>query len=69
MNLTWADRSSNEEGYIVYRDKQAIVTLVANSTTYVDVVFVPTGQTVSYSVEGFNNAARATSSTITAGCQ
>ena len=69
MNLTWADRSDNEESYIVYRNKQAIATLPPNSTSYVDVAFVAPGKTLSYSVEAFNKDWQKSTSTITYGCQ
>ena len=69
MNLTWIDRSNSEEGYTVYRDEQVIATLVPNSTHFVDVAFVATGKTLSYSVEAFTQAWRVSSSTITYGCQ
>jgi hypothetical protein len=69
MNLTWTDSSNNEDGYTVYRDKQVIATLAPNSTYYVDVAFVATGKTLSYSVEAFNQDWQASSSTITYGCQ
>jgi hypothetical protein len=69
MNLAWNDRSNSETGYAVYRDQQALATLSPNSISYVDVVFVATGKTVSYSVEAFNPAWRTTTSTITYGCQ
>ncbi len=69
MNLVWTDRSNNEEGYTVYRDKQAVTTLAPNTSTFVDVAFVASGQTISYSIEVFNKAGRASSSTITASCQ
>ena len=69
MDLNWSDRSTSEEGYTVYRDKQVIATLAPNSTNYVDVAFVATGRTLSYSVEAFNTNWRANSSTITYGCQ
>jgi hypothetical protein len=69
MNLTWTDRSNNEDGYKVYRDKQVIATLAPNSTYYVDIAFVATGKTLSYSVEAFNKDWRVSSSTITYGCQ
>jgi len=35
----------------------------------VDVAFVATGKTLSYFIEAFNQAWRASSSTITYGCQ
>jgi hypothetical protein len=69
MNLAWTDHSNNEEGYKVYRDKQLIATLAPNSTFYVDVAYVATGKTLSYSVEAFNKDWRASTSTITHGCQ
>ena len=69
MNLTWSDRSTSEEGYIVYRDDQAIAILAPNSTNYVDVAFVATGKTLSYFIEAFNQRWRASSSTIMYGCQ
>ena len=69
MNLTWSDRSSSEEGYRVYRDGKVIATLVPNSTSYVDVTFVATGKTLSYSIEAFNKDWKLSTSTITYGCQ
>lgn len=69
MSLNWSDRSDNEDGYRVYRDKQAIATLAPNSTNYVDIAFVATGKTLSYSVEAFNTGWQVSSSTITYGCQ
>ncbi|MGA2489793.1 MAG: hypothetical protein ABSF99_06345 [Anaerolineales bacterium] len=69
MKLAWTDRSNSEESYKVYRDKQVIATLAPNSTSYVDVAFVATGETLSYSVEAFNKDWRVSTSTITYGCQ
>jgi hypothetical protein len=69
MNLAWTDRSSNEDGFTVYRDQKVVATLAPNVNAYVDVAFVASGTTVSYKVEVFNKAGRASSSTITAGCQ
>ena len=69
MNLAWKDRSTSEDGYRVYRDKQVIATLPPNSTTYVDVVFISAGKTVSYSVEAFTLAWQFSTPTVTYGCQ
>jgi hypothetical protein len=69
MNLAWADRSSNEDGYKVYRDTQVIASLTPNSTSYVDVAYVAAGEKLSYSVEAFNKDWQASGSTITYGCQ
>jgi len=69
MNLAWTDRSNSEESYKVYRDGQVIATLEPNSTVFVDVAFVATGKTLSYSVEAFNTNWQASTSTITYGCK
>ena len=69
MHLAWNDRSNSEDGYRVYRDQQVIATLPPNSTSYVDVAFVATGKTLSYSVEAFNQDWQVSGNTITYGCQ
>jgi hypothetical protein len=69
MNLSWTDRSNSEENYKVYRDGQVIATLAPNITAYVDVVFIPSGKTVSYSIEVFGKDWSISTSTITHGCQ
>jgi hypothetical protein len=69
MHLAWNDRSNSEDGYKVYRDQQVIATLPPNSTSYVDVAFVATGKTLSYSIEAFNKDWQVSGNTITYGCQ
>jgi len=69
MNLGWTDRSNSEESYKVYRDGQVIATLEPNSAFYVDVFFVATGKSLSYSVEAFSENWQASTSTITNSCQ
>jgi hypothetical protein len=69
MNLAWTDRSNSEESYKVYRGGQVIATLAPNTTSYVDVAYVATGKTLSYSVEAFNKDWRVSTSTITTGCK
>jgi hypothetical protein len=69
MNLAWTDRSNSEEGYKVNRDGQAIATLAPNSTSYVDVDYVATGKTLSYSVQAFTKDWQQSTSTITVSCQ
>ena len=69
MELAWTDRSDSEESYKVFRNEQEIATLEPNSTYYVDVAYVATGETLSYYVQAFNTDWQASSSTITYGCQ
>jgi hypothetical protein len=69
INLTWSDRSDNETGYIVYRDKTPIATLAANTNSYVDTAFVASGNVLSYSVEAVNKSGPVNTSVITPSCQ
>ena len=69
MNLVWTDRSNDEVGYTIYRDGKSIANLGPGTTTYTDVAFVATGQSVSYRVEVYNKAGTASTSTISAACQ
>jgi hypothetical protein len=69
MNLAWTDRSTSEDGYKVYRDGEVIATLAPNSTSYVDIAYVATGKTLSYSVEAFNKDWQLGTNTITYACQ
>jgi hypothetical protein len=69
MNLAWTDHSNGEDGYKIYRDGKVIATLAPNSTSYIDVAFVATGMTLSYSAEAFNTDWQTSTSTITHGCQ
>ena len=69
MNLGWTDHSDSEESYKVYRDGLVVKTLEPNSTYYVDVSYVASGQTISYSIEAFNKKWQTSTSTIVHGCQ
>jgi hypothetical protein len=69
MNLLWTDRTSDEVGYIIYRNGQAIANLGPDATAYTDVAYVAAGQSVSYKVEVYNNSGAASTSTISATCQ
>jgi len=69
MELAWTDRSDSEEIYKVFRNEQEIATLEPNSTYYVDVAFIVTGETLSYYIQAFNANWQANSSIITYGCQ
>ena len=69
MDLSWSDHSNSEDGFRIYRDNVVIATLPPNTTSYVDVTFIATGNTVSYSVEAFNQDWQVSSSTIVYACQ
>ena len=69
MNLAWFDRSDSEEGYNIYRDGKVIATLAPNSTFYRDVSFVALGNQLRHTVEAFSADWKASTSTISNGCQ
>ena len=69
MHLAWTNRSGDATGFTIYRDDKPVATLGPDATTYTDIAFVATGQSMSYKIEVQNNAGTASSSTISASCQ
>lgn len=68
VSLIWSDRSSNEDGYNLYRDGELIASLGPDTTTYTDTAFVGAGQSLSYYVEAYNNAGGVQSPVINITC-
>lgn len=69
VSLVWSDRNNNEDGFNIFRNDEIVASMPADSTAYTDVAFVGVGQSVSYTVEVFNDAGQARSSTISVSCQ
>ena len=69
MNLVWTDRANGETGFKVYREGQVIATLAADTSSYTDSAFVASGKSLSYYVEVYSDAGKASSSAISASCQ
>jgi hypothetical protein len=57
VSLLWSDRADNEAGYNVYRNNALVTSLGADTTAYTDIAFVGAGQSLSYYIEAYNNAA------------
>jgi hypothetical protein len=53
VSLAWKDRSRNEEGFLLYRDRALIATLAKGTTTYDDVNLRP-ATTYLYEVKAVN---------------
>lgn len=68
VNLIWFDRANNEAGYNVYRDNGLVASLGADTSSYTDVAFVGTGQSLSYYVEAYNSAAAVPGPVINISC-
>ena len=69
MNLLWTDHATNETGYRVYRDGQVIASLGPDINSYIDVAFLESGKSFSYSVEVYSDAGQSSTSTISKACQ
>jgi hypothetical protein len=67
--LQWADRSTNETGFHVYRDGMLVVDLVANSTSYIDNFTGSTSVTYTYQVSAYNASGEALGGSISFSCQ
>jgi hypothetical protein len=48
FSLQWEDRATNEDGYRVYRDGEAVAELPANSTSWTETIDLESGKSVSY---------------------
>ena len=66
--LSWGDKANNENGYRVYRDGELIIELPANSSQYADETNLGVGDTLTYSVEAFNDAGISPQQTISFSC-
>ncbi len=56
VDLSWADKSTNETGYRIYRNDTQVADLSANTTTYSETADIASGTVYVYSVEAYNNA-------------
>lgn len=69
VNLRWNDRSNNESGFRVYRDGINVVTLPANSTSYVDSFAGSATVVYSYRIAAYNATGEAMGGLISFSCQ
>jgi hypothetical protein len=67
ITLSWKDKG-DESGYRIVRNDIVIAELPADSTQYLDVITLLSGQTVGYRVIAFNPAGDTSSKTISMGC-
>ena len=51
FTVTWRDDATDEAGYRLFRNGEAIVELPANTTTYTDIYDIPVGQNVEYYIQ------------------
>ena len=69
MEMAWTDRATNETGYKVFRDGQAVATLGPDSSSYTDVTFLASGKNAKYYIEAYSDSGHSDTSTVEASCQ
>lgn len=67
--LEWNDNARNEKGYRIYRNGTFVVELPPGSTAFAEVVAVPLGARMTYSVEAFNDTGPSPQASISFTCQ
>lgn len=68
FTVTWRDDASDETGYRIFRNGEAIVELPANSTTHTDLYDVPSDQSVEYYVQVYSPTGSANTSIMRMRC-
>jgi hypothetical protein len=67
-SFTWIDYATNETGYRVIRNDQAVVELPANTTAYKDIYSFVAGEKVVYQIEVYNITGFTRSAPISVTC-
>ena len=68
FTVTWADNASDEAGYRIFRNGEAIVELPADSTIYTDLFNVSAAQSVEYYIQVHSPVGTANSSIMRMRC-
>ncbi|HJS18977.1 MAG TPA: SH3 domain-containing protein [Anaerolineales bacterium] len=68
FSMAWEDRATNETGYRVFRDGEAVAELPANSTSWSETIPLEAGESLSYYLQVYGPTGTADSSVIRVGC-
>ena len=68
FTVTWRDMATDETGYRLFRNGEAIVELPPNSTTYTDVYDIPADQNVEYYIQAYSPTGSANTSIMRMRC-
>jgi hypothetical protein len=66
--LTWEDRATNETGYRIFRDGEAVAELPANSTSWTETIPLESGENATYYLQVYGPSGTVNTSTITINC-
>jgi hypothetical protein len=68
VSFTWTDNATNETGYRLIRNDQAVIDLPANTTAYKDIYAFTAGEKVLYQIEVYNITGFTRSAVISVMC-
>ena len=68
FTVNWRDNATNEEGYRIFRNGEAIAELPGNTTTYTDVYNLPANQNVEYYIQVYSPTGTANTSIMRMRC-
>ena len=68
LTLSWTDRATDETGYRLFRNGEAVAELPPNSTSYVDTFEFTAGENVDYYIQVYSPYGSANSSIIRVTC-
>jgi hypothetical protein len=64
FTVTWQDKATNEDGYRMFRDGEAVAELPANSTSWTETIPIENGKSVSYYLQVYGPSGKVNSSII-----
>jgi len=68
VTFNWNDNSENETGYRIYRNEEIVAELPANTRTFSESVPIEPGETLTYRIEAYNPAGKASSPSVAIKC-
>lgn len=68
FNLTWEDRATNETGYRIFRDGEAVAELPPNSTSFTETIPVENGEDIEYYLQVYGPSGTSNTSIIRLAC-
>ena len=68
FEMKWEDRATNETGYRIFRDGEAVAELPANSTSFIESIPLESGEDITYYLQVYGPSGTANSSLIKLSC-
>jgi len=68
VTFNWNDNTDNETGYRIYRNEEIVAELPANTRTFTELVPIQAGETLTYRIEAYNPAGKASSPSVAIKC-